>query len=37
MKNLELDYYTKKLTTKSFIKLLLIAQLQDVESLHLLS
>ena len=34
MKTLKLDYYTKKLATESFLKLLLFAQLQEVESLH---
>src|SRR5690625_7940567 len=29
-----LDYYSKKLTTESFLKLLLFAQLEEVESLH---
>ena len=37
VKTLKLDYYTKKLTTESFLKLLLFAQLQEVESLHALS
>ena len=37
MKTMKLDYYTKKLTTESFLKLLLFAQLQEVESLHALS
>lgn len=37
VKTLKLDYYTKKLTTESFLKLLLYAQLQEVESLHALS
>lgn len=36
MKTLKLDYYTKKLTTESFLKLLLFAQLQEIESLHAL-
>jgi putative transposase len=36
VKTLKLDYYTKKLTTESFLKLLLFAQLQEVESLHAL-
>lgn len=31
------DYYTKKLTTESFLKLLLYAQLNEVESTHALS
>lgn len=34
---MKLDYYTKKLTTESFLKLLLFAQLEEVESLHELS
>jgi IS4 transposase len=37
VKTLKLDVYTKKLTTESFLKLLLFAQLQEVESLHALS
>ena len=37
VKTMKLDYYTKKLTTESFLKLLLFAQLQEVESLHALS
>lgn len=32
----KLDYYTKKLRTESFLKLLLFAQLVEVESLHAL-
>jgi len=36
VKTKKLDYYTKKLTTESFLKLLLFAQLQEVESLHAL-
>jgi IS4 transposase len=36
VKTIKLDYYTKKLTTESFLKLLLFAQLQEVESLHAL-
>lgn len=36
VKMLKLDYYTKKLTTESFLKLLLFAQLQEIESLHAL-
>ena len=36
VRTLKLDYYTKKLTTESFLKLLLFAQLQEVESLHAL-
>jgi len=31
------DYYTKKLTTESFLKLMLFAQLYETESLHALS
>ncbi|WP_042354047.1 IS4 family transposase [Bacillus rubiinfantis] len=37
VKTLKLDFYKKKLTTESFLKLLLFAQLQEVESLHALS
>ncbi|WP_071460333.1 IS4 family transposase [Bacillus massilinigeriensis] len=37
VKTLKLDLYTKKLTTESFLKLLIYAQLQEVESLHALS
>lgn len=37
VKAMKLDYYTKKLTTESFLKLMLFAQLDDVESLHALS
>lgn len=37
VKTLKLDFYTKKLTTESFLKLLLYAQLQEVGSLHALS
>src|SRR5690625_4421706 len=37
VKTMKLDYYTKKLTTESFLKLLLFAQLQEVESLHALN
>ena len=37
VKTLKLDYYTKNLKTDSFLKLLLFAQLQEVESLHELS
>jgi putative transposase len=33
---MKLDYYKKKLTTESFLKLLLFAQLEEVESLHAL-
>lgn len=36
VKTLKLDYYTKKLKTESFLKLLLFSQLQEVESLHAL-
>ncbi len=31
------DYYTKKLTIESYIKLLLFVHLQEIESLHALS
>lgn len=37
VKTMKLDYYTKKLTTMSFLKLLLYAQLHETESLHALS
>lgn len=37
VKTLNLDFYTKKLTTELFLKLLLFAQLQEFESLHALS
>src|SRR5690606_25475587 len=37
VKTLKLDYYTKKLTTESFLKLLLFSQLEEVESLHAIS
>jgi len=37
VKTLNLDYYTKKLTTDAFLKLLLFAQLKEIESLHALS
>jgi putative transposase len=37
VKTLKLDFYTKKLTTESFLKLLLYAQLEEIESLHALS
>lgn len=37
VKTMKLDYYTKKLTTESFLKLLLFSQLQEVESLHALA
>ena len=37
VKTMKLDYYTKKLTTESFLKLLLFAQLQEIESLHALT
>ncbi|MFC9323684.1 DUF4372 domain-containing protein, partial [Bacillus subtilis] len=36
VKTLKLDYYMKKLTTESFLKLLLFAQLVEIESLHAL-
>jgi putative transposase len=35
--SLKIDYYTKKLTAASFMKLLLFSQLTEVESLHALS
>lgn len=31
------DYYTKKLTTESFLKIMLFAQLHETESLHAMS
>src|SRR5690625_4293388 len=34
---LKQDYYTKKLTTESFIKIMLFAQLHEAESLHAIS
>src|SRR5690625_7464050 len=34
VKTMKLDYYTKKLTTESFLKLFLYAQLEEVKSLH---
>ena len=37
VKTMKLDAYTKKLTTESFLKLLLYAQLHETESLHALS
>lgn len=37
VKTKKLDFYTKKLTTESFLKLLLFAKLEEVESLHALS
>ncbi|MEK5067767.1 IS4 family transposase [Sporosarcina sp. FSL K6-1508] len=37
VKTMRLDAYTKKLTTDSFLKLLLFAQLHETESLHALS
>ena len=37
VKTKKLDFYTKKLTTESFLKLLLFAQLEEIESLHALS
>ncbi len=36
VKTMKLDRYTKKLTTDIFLKLLLFAQLQEIESLHAL-
>ncbi len=33
---MKLDYYMTKLTTESFLKFLLFAQLEEVESLHAL-
>ncbi|MBD8003774.1 IS4 family transposase [Bacillus norwichensis] len=37
VKYLKQDYYTKKLTTEAYIKLLLFAQLHELESLHAIS
>ncbi|WP_335871399.1 IS4 family transposase [Bacillus sp. 2205SS5-2] len=37
VKTMKLDHYTKKLTTDSFLKLLLFSQLHETESLHALS
>lgn len=37
MKTMKLDYYTKKLITESFLKLMLFAQLQGSDSLYDLS
>ena len=37
VKTMKLDHYTKKLTTESFLKLLLYSQLHETESLHALS
>lgn len=37
VKTSKLDYCTKKLTTESFLKLLLFAQIQEIESLHALT
>jgi len=34
---LKTDYYTKKLTTEAFIKIMLFAQLHETESLHAIS
>ena|SRR5690625_1643728 len=34
---LKQDYYTKKLTTKSYLKIMLFAQLHETESLHAIS
>jgi IS4 transposase len=36
VKTMKLDFYTKKLTTDAFLKLLLFAQLQEIESLQAL-
>ena len=36
VETMKLDFYTKKLATESFLKLLLFAQLEEVESLHAL-
>lgn len=37
VEHLKQDYYTKKLTTEAYIKLLLFAQLHELESLHAIS
>ncbi|MBM7716643.1 hypothetical protein JOC94_003664 [Bacillus thermophilus] len=37
VKTMKLDFYTKKLTTEPFLKLLLFAQLHEIESFHTLS
>lgn len=37
VETMKLDYYTKKLTTESFLRLLLFAQLEEIESLHALA
>ena len=37
VKALNLDHYTKKLTTESFFKFMLYSQLQEIESLHALT
>ncbi|HDX9580661.1 TPA: DUF4372 domain-containing protein, partial [Bacillus pseudomycoides] len=37
VKTMKLDHYTKKITTDSFLKLLLFGQLRETESLHALS
>src|SRR5690625_7785048 len=37
VENSKQDYYTKKLTTESYIKLMLLAQLQGFESLEAMS
>src|SRR5690625_3733998 len=34
---LKQDYYTKKLTTESFLKIMFFAQLHETESLHAIS
>src|SRR5690625_2086407 len=37
VKTLQQDYYTKKLTTEAYLKLMLFAQLHETESLHAMS
>ena len=37
VESLKLDHYTKKLTTESFLKLMLFSQLEEIESLHALT
>ena len=37
VKLLNQDYYTKKLTTEAYLKLMLFAQLHETENLHAMS
>ena len=37
VQRLNQDYYTKKLTTEAYLKLMLFAQLHESESLHAMS